>query len=175
MQKFRGSLESLTQNYSVCVCVCVCVCVWARVHVCVRALSRVQLLATSWTAARQAPLSLGFPRQEYWRGLPFPPLGDVPNPGIEPGSPGLQADSPTPLSHWGSTIRITVWSNYSTSGYIHQSIESKDSNRSLFTNVHSSVIHNCQQNRNNPNVHQLINGKTKRGIPIQWTIIIIQS
>ena len=102
---------------------------------------------------------LAFPRQEYWTRLPFPPLGDDPNPGIEPASPGLRADSPTPLSHWGSTIRITIWSNSSTSGYIHKSIESKDSNRSLFTNVHSSVIHNCQQNGNNSNVHQPMNDK----------------
>ena len=80
MQKFRGSLESLTQNYSVCVCVCARACMCACVHVCVRALSRVQLLATSWTAARQAPLSLGFPRQEYWSGLPFPGRAVVKNP-----------------------------------------------------------------------------------------------
>ena len=42
--------------------------------------------------ARQAPLSTGFPRQEYWSGLPFPPPGDRPNPGIDPGPPTLQAD-----------------------------------------------------------------------------------
>ena len=42
-----------------------------------------------WTVARQAPLSLGFPRQEYWSGLPFPPSGDLPDPGIEPASPEL--------------------------------------------------------------------------------------
>ena len=46
-----------------------------------------------WTVARQAPLSMGFPRQEYWSGLPFPSPGDLPDPGIEPGSPSLQADS----------------------------------------------------------------------------------
>ena len=56
-------------------------------HVCV--LSRVQLFATPWTAACQAPLSLGFPRQEYWSGLPCPPPGDLPNLGIEPRSPSL--------------------------------------------------------------------------------------
>ena len=44
-------------------------------------------------SAPQAPLSKGFLRQEYWSGLPFSPPGDLPNPGIEPGSPGLQADS----------------------------------------------------------------------------------
>ena len=50
-------------------------------------------LCNPWTAARQAPLSMGFSRQEYWRGLPCPPPGDLPNPGIEPRSPTLQADS----------------------------------------------------------------------------------
>ena len=50
-------------------------------------------LATPWTAACQAPLSLGFSKQEYWSGLPFPSPGDLPNPEIEPGSPALQADS----------------------------------------------------------------------------------
>ena len=43
--------------------------------------------------ARQAPLSMGFSRQEYWSGLPFPSPGDLPDPGIEAGSPALQADS----------------------------------------------------------------------------------
>ena len=46
-----------------------------------------------WTAAYQAPLSMRFSRQGYWIGLPFPSPGDLPNPGIEPGSPALQADS----------------------------------------------------------------------------------
>ena len=55
---------------------------------CMRAhsLSHVQLFATLWTLARQAPLSMGFPRQEYWSGLPFPSLEDLPNPGTEPTS-----------------------------------------------------------------------------------------
>ena len=50
-------------------------------------------LATPWTAAHQAPLSMGFSRQEYWSGLPFPSPGDLPNPGNERSSPALQADS----------------------------------------------------------------------------------
>ena len=55
-------------------------------------------LATPWTVARQAPLSTGFSRQEYWSWLPFPSPGDLHNPGIEPKSPALQADSlPTEL------------------------------------------------------------------------------
>ena len=55
-------------------------------------LSHIQLFATPWTVAYQAP-SMGFSRQEYWSGLPFPSPGDLPNPGIEPGSPTLQADA----------------------------------------------------------------------------------
>ena len=47
-------------------------------------LSRVRLFVTLWTAARQAPLSMEFFKQEHWSRLPFPPLGDLPNPGIEP-------------------------------------------------------------------------------------------
>ena len=55
-------------------------------------------LVTSWTVGRQAPLSIGFSRQEYWSGLPFPSPGDLSDPGIKPGSPELQADSlPTEL------------------------------------------------------------------------------
>ena len=50
-------------------------------------LSRVQLFATLWTVAYQASPSMGFSRQEYWSRLPFPSPGDLPNPGIEPGSP----------------------------------------------------------------------------------------
>ena len=57
--------------------------------------SCVQLFATLWTVARQAPLSMGFSRQEYWSGLPFPSPGDLSNPGIEPRSPALQADALT--------------------------------------------------------------------------------
>ena len=59
----------------------------------VKLLSRVRLFATLWSVAYQAPPSLGFSRQEYWSGLPFPSPGDLPNPGIKPGSPGLQADA----------------------------------------------------------------------------------
>ena len=55
-------------------------------------------LATPWTVTCWAPLFIGFSRQEYWNGLPFPSPGDLPDPGIEPGSPALQADSlPTEL------------------------------------------------------------------------------
>ena len=58
------------------------------INVCVLShFSHVQLFVSLWTAAHQAPLSVGFFRQEYWSRLPFPPLGDLPDPGIEPASP----------------------------------------------------------------------------------------
>jgi len=77
-----------------CVCVCVCVCVkYIKVWKKVKSLSRVWLFATPWTVAYQAPQSMEFSRQEYWSGLPFPSLGDFPNPGIEPRSLALQADA----------------------------------------------------------------------------------
>ena len=56
-------------------------------------LSPVWLFVTPWTVAHQAPQSMGFSRQEYRSGLPFPSPGDLPNPGIKPGSPALQADT----------------------------------------------------------------------------------
>ena len=64
----------------------------------VKSFSRVRLFAIPWTVVYQASLSMGFSRQEYWSGLPFPSPGDLPYPGIEPRSPALQAD---PLSHEG--------------------------------------------------------------------------
>ena len=64
-----------------------------KIKVKVNLLSRVRLFASPWTVAYQAPLSMGFSRQEYWSGLPFPSLGNLLDPGIEPGSPALQADA----------------------------------------------------------------------------------
>ena len=66
-----------------------------RHHICMHMselLNRVRLFVTPGTAAHQALLSMGFPRQEYWGGLPFPSPGDLPDPGIEPGSPTWPAD-----------------------------------------------------------------------------------
>ena len=64
-----------------------------KVKVKVKSLSRVQLFATPWTVAHQAPPSMGFSRQEYWSGVPFPSPGDLPDPRIEPRSPALEADA----------------------------------------------------------------------------------
>ena len=74
---------------------------WHRQYCLVKLLSRVWPFATPWTVAHQAPLSMGFSRQEYRSGLPFPSPGDLSDPGIEPMSPAaptLQADT-LPLSH----------------------------------------------------------------------------
>ena len=75
-----------------------------------RHFSCVRFFATPWTIAHQAPLSMGFFRQEYYSGLPGPPPGDLANPGIEPASPetpALQADS-LRLSHWGSSKYVLL-------------------------------------------------------------------
>ena len=71
---------------------CTCACMLSL-------FSHVQLFATPWTVAHQAPVSMGFSRQKYWSGLPFPPPEDLPDPGIKPMSPvfpALQADSLPP-------------------------------------------------------------------------------
>ena len=76
-------------------CSCVGAGIWGPVCV-LRRFIWVRLFVTLWTVARQAPLSMGLPRQDYWSRLPFPSPGDLPNPGIKPTSPtspALQANS----------------------------------------------------------------------------------
>ena len=79
---------------------------WCSANSEVKLLSCVRLFATLWTVAYQAPPSMGFPRQEYWSGLPFPSPGDLPNPGIKPGSPTLQADTLTSEPPNSSNIKF---------------------------------------------------------------------
>ena len=74
-----------------------------RLCVCVKLLSRVHLFVTPWTADSQAPLSMGFSREEYWTGLPCPPPGDLPDRGIEtksPMSPALAGGFFTTSATW---------------------------------------------------------------------------
>ena len=81
------------------------------IYVCEKSLIHVWLFVIPWIVACQTPLSMRFSRQEYWSGLPFPFPGDLPDPGIKPRSPALQADS-LPLSHLGSSyiyIAITIY------------------------------------------------------------------
>ena len=78
-------------------------------------LSYVRLFAIPWTVAHQALLSMEFSRQEYWSGLPFPSPGDLPNPGIEPRSPALQAGS-LPAETPGLSLGVwllTLWHSFS--------------------------------------------------------------
>ena len=86
------------------ICVCVCACLQSR-------FSRVQLFVTRWTVAHQAPLSVGFSRQEYWSGLPCPPPGDLPNPGVEPMSPvslALAGGSFTTSATWEVCLSLSL-------------------------------------------------------------------
>ena len=88
-----------------------------HVYACVLShFSRVQLFATPWTVACQAPLSMGFLREEYWSGLPFPSPGDLPDSGIEPvscTSPALAGKSFTTSTTWeahkGSLLDSTIF------------------------------------------------------------------
>ena len=77
-------------------------------HMSARSLSCVQLLSTPWTVAHQAPLLVGFSRQEYWSRLPCPPPGDLPDPGIESASPALQLDSLPTAEPLGNPLCDTV-------------------------------------------------------------------
>ena len=75
----------------------------------VKLLSRVRLFATPWTVAYHAPSSIGFPRQEYWSGLPFPSPGVLPDPGIESECPALQAGALL-LGHVSALVIISLLS-----------------------------------------------------------------
>ena len=86
------------------------ICVYIRLLLLLSRFRHVQLCVTPWTVAHQAPLSMEFSRQKYWSGLPHPPPGDLPNPGIEPKSFVLQADS-IPLSHQGSPMYMYTYMN----------------------------------------------------------------
>ena len=77
-------------------------------YVCVLSrFSSVRLFATLWTVAHEAPLSMGFSRQEYWSGLPCPPPGDLPDPGIEPHL--LHRQSPALAGGFFTTSATTTW------------------------------------------------------------------
>ena len=117
---YYSLLFSLVSNSltGICQCVSLYLCclgftkLLESINLCCAVLSCfscVQLFVTLWTVCLQAPLSMGFSKQEYWSGLPCPPPGDFPNPGIKPASPtspALPVDS-LPLSHQGSpSLRI---------------------------------------------------------------------
>ena len=99
---------------------------------------------TPLTVAHQAPLSMVFSRQEYWSGLPFPSPGDIPDPGIEPGSPELQADSlPSELS---GEQRYSSANGSGTTGHSQAKSESKHRPwKSESESVSCSVVSNSLQ------------------------------
>ena len=70
--------------------------------------SRVWLFMTLWTVACQAPLSMRFSRQEYWSGLPCPPAGDLPDPGIEPMSPNVSCTAGKCFTHWTTWVAQAI-------------------------------------------------------------------
>ena len=89
----------------------------------VKLLSRVRLFATPWTVAYEAPPPIGFSRQEYWSGLPFPSPEDLPNSGIEPESPTLQADTlPSELQESYQGSWVILLHNYSTQDIVKLTI-----------------------------------------------------
>ena len=83
-------------------------CRFSYAYIQAKLLSRVWLFATPWTVARQAPLSMGFSRQEYWSGLPCLPPGDLPDPGIEPRSLLHCRQIRYHMSHWGSCEWVQI-------------------------------------------------------------------
>ena len=120
-----------------------------------KSLSRVRLFATPWTVAYQAPPSMGFSRQEYWSGLPFPSPGDLPGPGIEPRSPAFQADTLTsepPGKPWYCQIffysRETLFCAYSSEmrellksqEYVPRKIQPASCIRCLHASLYTSVF-----------------------------------
>ena len=133
-----------------------------------KSLSHVQLFATPWTVACQAPQSMEFFRQGYWSGFPSP--GDLPNPGIKPRSPTLQVDSlpselPGKPKNTGvgslSLLQIIFPTQKSNPGLLHCrkilyhlshqgspiSRENHNSKRCMQANVHCSTIHNSQDTK----------------------------
>ena len=109
---------------------------------CAQSFSHIRLICNPMDhVTHQAPLSMGFSRQGYWSGLPFPPPGDLPNPGIKPTSPAapaLQKDS-LPLSHWGGpklTYDIILVSSAQQSDCIYLNIMKLITRISLVTMWH---------------------------------------
>ena len=133
----------------------------------VKSLSRVRLFATSWTVAYQAPPSVGFSRQEYWSGLPFPSPGDLLDPGIEPRSPAdtLRSEPPGKAPGKENSIRYlkkktknrsAIWSYKAIPGYIFE----ENHNLKRHTHPQCSFKHCLQYLRHgsNLNVYWQMNG-----------------
>ena len=100
--------------------------------------SHVWLFETLGTVTHQAPLSMGFSRQEYWSGLTFPPPRDLPDPGIEPSSlssPALAGGFFTTSTTWAAPEKIESWLNHSIKEFNHQWLTDSDSSSSVYFNL----------------------------------------
>ena len=100
-----------------------------------------QSCSTPWTAADQAPLSMWFSRQEYWRGLPSPSPGDLPDPVIKPGFPVLQADS-LPSEPPGKPNRTMGKLNHFTMTFVINNKPSSHYSKTGLSNTESEIV-NC--------------------------------
>ena len=116
---------------------------WFPLKVKVKSLSHVRLFATLWTVAHQVPPSVGFSRQDYWSGLQFPSPGDLSNPGIEPRSPTLQADTLTsePPEKLGLTFHLLALQGNLKSLHQHHSSKASVPPSSAFLMVQLSHPH----------------------------------
>ena len=103
-----------------------------------KSLSHVQLFAIPWTVVYQASLSMGFSRQEYWSGLPFPSPGDLPDPRIEPRSPALQADA-LPSEPPGKQILYQLSYQGSPSRYLPREVKNTTC-KDLYINDYNTFI-----------------------------------
>ena len=99
-----------------------------------RVLSRVRLSVTPWTVARQAPLSMGFSRQEHWSALPGPPPADLPDPGIELVSPALAGS----LYHCTTWDYVSILQTFSSGGCISMIMKTM-----YYINKHCSALSKC--------------------------------
>ena len=121
-------------------------------------LSRIQLFVSLWTVAYQAPLSLGFCRQECWSGLPFSPPGDLSDPGTEhtfPVSPSMEGGfftSPVGMKNMLPLWNNPVWQFFNKLGLellpllsIHPRELKTYAHNNLYANIHSSIIHKSQK------------------------------
>ena len=124
---------------------------------------------TPWTIACQAPISMGFPRQEYWGRLPFPSPGDLPEPEIKPGSPALQADLYC-LSHRGQSCPMTEPLSHQGNTFISLSVKSpKPLFRDFlvcFLNSFSSQLKNIKHTHTHTHTH--IHTQCQRKILKGW-------
>ena len=107
---------------------------------CVHSLSRVQLFATPWTVAHQAPLCMGFSRQEHWSGLPFLSPGDLPDPGMEHASPALAGRYLSIFYEFNFSFNTTGRSHCTTHGGSQSLVDSIINRRAMLRGINTAII-----------------------------------